>query len=471
MAANRENQGLQIALILFVIVTVALAVSCYFFYAKAQEKIQLAAAMQADKERAETTSLKAISQNNQLKKFMGYDEETDYETIAANFDKDMHAFPDGYEPETMDYRTLPQVLLDEIVKTDAARIAAEKRAQLAEAEKSQIRAQEQALVVKVRDDFANVVEENKGVRTRYVTDTTRVEEEKTRMASQLRAAQQEVTKLAEKSKDEVQQLQQELQKQSQIAESFKNQVKQQSTDTFARPQGEVTRVNKGANVVWINLGSGDGLNRQTSFSVHPAGTEDVGDSGGKASIEVTRILNDRLAEARIVNDEITNPIMVGDVIYSPAWEPGGETAFALAGFMDIDDDGNSDRNKVKSLILRSGGNIVAEVDDEGRRTGKIDINTRYLVVGDAPTEKSSKEAMASYSSIQKEASSLGIELISVDKFLNLMGYDRRAHSVRLDRAARSEDFKARPAGGVLKSSDGNVSDAFKKREPGGRSAY
>ena len=38
--AARENQGLQIALILFVMVTIGLAVSTFVFYKKSQEAIQ-----------------------------------------------------------------------------------------------------------------------------------------------------------------------------------------------------------------------------------------------------------------------------------------------------------------------------------------------------------------------------------------------------------------------------------------------
>ena len=38
--ASRESQGLQIALILFVMVTVVLAVTTYLYFRKAEEKIR-----------------------------------------------------------------------------------------------------------------------------------------------------------------------------------------------------------------------------------------------------------------------------------------------------------------------------------------------------------------------------------------------------------------------------------------------
>ena len=107
----------------------------------------------------------------------------------------------------------------------------------------------------------------------------------------------------------------------------------------------------------------------------------------KGSIEITRILGGHLAEARILDDELTNPIIPGDVIYSPVFQPGTAVRFALTGIMDIDGDGQSDHDLIRNLIRINGGVIDAEVDADGKRKGKISINTRYLIVGEEATDK------------------------------------------------------------------------------------
>src|SRR5206468_3589557 len=103
----------------------------------------------------------------------------------------------------------------------------------------------------------------------------------------------------------------------------------------------------------------------------------------------------------------SNPIMPGDQIFSPTWEPGRAEHFALTGFMDIDNDGGSDRQRIRDLIALNGGVIDAESDDEGKKTGSMSINTKYLVLGDPPkaSDLNEKESgrIDAYSSMLREA--------------------------------------------------------------------
>ena len=116
------------------------------------------------------------------------------------------------------------------------------------------------------------------------------------------------------------------------------------------PDGKIVTVNQRTRLVWINRGSADGLRRQTSFSVFDADDSNPLEATLKGKIEVVRMINDHMAEARIVEDDLSNPMMSGDPIFSPSWEPGRPEHFALAGFMDIDDDGQSDRQRIRDLI-------------------------------------------------------------------------------------------------------------------------
>ena len=141
---------------------------------------------------------------------------------------------------------------------------------------------------------------------------------------------------------------------------------------------------------------------------------------------------------------LSNPILSQDNIYSPVWDPGQKTHFALVGFMDIDKDGKSDRNLIRTLIARNGGVIDAEVLDDGSRDGKITINTRYLVQGEQANEKSKAEALRSYSQMIKEASDLGVETISVERLLSDMGWRGNERTVGSGTDPSGGEFKARP---------------------------
>ena len=51
----------------------------------------------------------------------------------------------------------------------------------------------------------------------------------------------------------------------------------------------------------------------------------------KGTIEVVRIIEAHLAEARIMDDDPSKPIMPGDQLFSAAWRPGHAEHFALVG--------------------------------------------------------------------------------------------------------------------------------------------
>lgn len=233
---------------------------------------------------------------------------------------------------------------------------------------------------------------------------------------------------------------------------------------FDQPDGRITWVNQRSRTVWINLGLADGLYRQTSFSVYDKADgsfargqkearqdDDERDSKqefdvknySKAEIEVTRIIDRNLAEARILQDDVSNPILPGDVIYTPAWVPGRTVKFALAGFMDYNGDGKSDREIIKNLITVSGGEIVAEVADDGNYIGAVSLDTRYLVLGSRPTEKGSDDAIRkNYGKIIGQADDYGIEPIEFKKFLGFMGFKAEAKTIPLG-GGSSEGFEPR----------------------------
>jgi len=238
------------------------------------------------------------------------------------------------------------------------------------------------------------------------------------------------------------------------------------------PDATIIWINQKQRLVWIDRGFDDGLGRQMSFAVYSqnqaslfnqkaqmrkegTGMEKVKKLSSKGRIEVVRITGPHQAECRILEDKTADPILPGDWIHSPAWSPGQRLHFALVGFMDIDGDQQSDRETIKHIITMNGGVIDTEITDAGERDeGKMSVNTRYVVTGDASEKGNLK--IKNLDAYQKTRTAFfndvdlyGVEKISVQQLLDMMGWKPEEKTIGL--------------GGVMDS-------GFSKRGPGAKGA-
>jgi hypothetical protein len=126
-----------------------------------------------------------------------------------------------------------------------------------------------------------------------------------------------------------------------------------------------------------------------------------------------------------VEDSNTNPIMADDLIASRLWNPGTSLHYALVGRMDINGDGRDDRAQVRSLLQQFGGVIDAEDNPNGSVTGDVNIHTRYLVVGERPTESADARQLKAFSQLIDAATRNNVEQISIDKLVDAMGLGSR----------------------------------------------
>ena len=204
----------------------------------------------------------------------------------------------------------------------------------------------------------------------------------------------------------------------------------------------IRRVDQVARTVWINLGSKDGLRPRTTFSVYLKNNSGIGrpsPTGGRAedikgAIEVTRIIDGSLAEARILSDDSSNPISPGDPIYSPLWGRGRREQFAFVGMIDMDGDKSfvGDRERLHEVVAAHGAEIGAEVQDDGELVGgAVDDQLRFLVIGSIPdpsqeaddSRKSQLKAMANHrKEMIDEAHQHGVKVINLNQFLDYVGY-------------------------------------------------
>ena len=111
--------------------------------------------------------------------------------------------------------------------------------------------------------------------------------------------------------------------------------------------------------------------------------------------------------------------------------------------IDIDGDTRSDMQLARELIELNGGVVDAYVTDDDSFEGKISANTRYLVLGDLPESATRAKLRDTWNAMYGEATSLGVETISLSEFLNQMGYKPQDRSVQLGSRASARDFPAR----------------------------
>lgn len=474
--ARAESQGLQVVLIVFVILTIILSVTTFVFFKNGEEAV---ARSEADRKAAnDASAARSAAENNVewLKQKIGLEHDAAKaagSTLPATgiqkvIDEDMKNVLANFPRARQTYRDAISALLEGFAAVHAQ--AEENRAQLTVLkDKVELIQRQKEKTHRVELARAADAQKQLNVRTAEFSkkdrQSTKEKEVLTKAKNELAADLEEVEKAKEKA---VRERDKEIASDEQIIRALSGINDQLRAETFEVANGEIVWVNQSGGTAWINLGKADSLPQQINFSVWGHDENDVARGRSKAKIEVVKVLDEHLAEARIVDDLLADPILRGDKIFTPLWSPGRQVRFALAGFMDINGDGESDRKTIKDLIALSGGLLDAELEgakitDGKGGQGRLTIDTRYLVLGKEPKEQNVK-----WSDLLKEADRLGVKKISLEKFLDLVGFKQEAKAVRFGRYADPIDFKVSISGGERRQSAGVSSSLFPKRGPKSR---
>jgi hypothetical protein len=445
----RENQGLQIALIIFVMLTIVLAVTTFLFYRKSDDALK--AAKDADTKWAEKNTALELAQAEcgDLKRLMGFAATMSLDDVKTQFKKDMDTYvPEKAYPDDARFYSLALPKLADVIKAKISDL--ESRDKDLQKLKDTIAARESGRVAqddRFKTTMTKAGQDVAALAAAADAERKRITQDQESLARQLDKVRKESKVTVDKAEARIQEAGVRMQMLSKLNEEKSTKIEKISRETMDIPNGEIRWVNQHNGTVWINLGQADGLERQVTFSVYSGDATDLGKAVKKASIEVTKILGDHIAEARVMDDKIANPIMMGDKIYTPLWTTGERTHFALAGFMDLDGDGRNQIATVRNLITMNGGVVDAEMDEKGKRTGEMNIHTRYLVMGDEPGTKGQQEAISSYSNMVREADRLGIRKLSLSDLKQKMGYKKDATVQRFGTASSAGDSRSKPAGG------------------------
>lgn len=465
--ATRENQGLQATIIVLVILVIGLGVG--LLLVNNAKKTAIARAADADRRSSEAQGALATAQEeaNNYKEWMGFQTSDAKPAIEPLFAEDQNRYMANIEEESRNYRGAISMIYEEREKLAASESKAKSDVKEMQDRLLAIEAQKEAQVKEAQAALDTAKKDAAAEKLKFQQFRDSMQAEKDQLAkdmAELRTTHDEaVAKLTAEKKT----LDDNIFKMDRVIDKLRE--GQPDVDQFAQPaDGRINWVNQKYGKVWINLGSADGLRPQVTFSVAAEGDADAEAAEKKGAIEVVRITAPHMAEARITSDDATNPLMPGDRIYSQVWDRGRQVGFAIAGFVDLDNDKQSDLQRLKNIITASNGRIDAAPDDKGVKQGELTVGTRYLVLGEYPSGTSPQDQalLATWTELGNEAERMGVETIAVDEFIKLMGWQLDNRSVALDAGSRAEDFPAQPLGQEMPRKTRQPEGVFKKRLPG-----
>ncbi|MHB9068628.1 MAG: BRCT domain-containing protein [Pirellulaceae bacterium] len=495
--ASRENQGLHIALILLIMLTVGLCVVSYVFYSKAERRRVEAEDATNRSAQARDDLAKAnfkvqtltymINGGNKTWTQMEADlanipggeaNDPTMDSIRKNFQDNMRLYgaPDQEYESARNYESLPAFLLSRIRDlnqqlTDLRRSENDLTAQKAQLEQA---AAERS---KKFEDAANQArQELEAERAKFVQDLAEVRKQMEDIAGQVAAKDAKVAELTVQLDDQRTAMEKRIEDLGKVILDQKTELRDTRTTSFESPDAIVTTVNQKEGILYINVGSADGLRLQQTFSVYDKGTTGVMDAVPKGRVEVGQVLGAHVAMCRILEDKVSNIIVPGDLLVTPAWDPGRRIHFAITGFVDVDGDNRDDRELLERLIRLNGG----EIDDE------VSVQTRYLIQGEdkgtGDQGAATDAERADFNAKITAATEIGVDRLSVDKLLSLMGWRAEVRSVTVGSGTPETitDQPAEAAAGEAAAGEGAAGEgaaegaadegipAFRKRTPPAR---
>jgi hypothetical protein len=437
----RQDQTLQIALIVFIFLFLVCAVVAYLGWRGYSDEFQRSAGLQTQLQEKNALNEAQRATIEERQQQMGFGPNENPDDLKKGFENDMTTYGSGIDEASRSYRKVLEAVAAEGINS------AKREAKLKldvktlndtlaaiEATKNKQIDEFKAASEKAKEDAANQ-------KNQFDKDRVALEASQKQLQKSLDDQTAKYTKDIEDRDKNIKDLTARVEK---YAHANKVLIEERKSEpgSFEVADGRISSVNQNG-IVWVNLGSADSLRRQVTFSVFDADLHDAAKAVKKGSIEITQIMGEHMAEARITDDDPKNPIITGDQIYSQIWHRGRKLRFALTGFIDLDGDGQSDMELARKLIALNDGVVDAYVNDAGKMEGTITANTRYLVLGDLPDSPTQGELQKTWHAMTGEASSMGVKTITIDDFMTQMGYKPQEKTLHLGRGAAAREFPPR----------------------------
>jgi hypothetical protein len=464
---------MHIALITFIIMTILFAVFTFLFYRQASHNGQRADTAETNLDAARQATNDSLNSVNYIKAMLGAGESTFDQleatgfagteengllALKSQFDLDMQEFGEGLPEGDRNYPSICKNLIVKIKNANIQQIASANEAQRILKEKDDEIAKQLVITGSAEQARQTAADDLVGERTKFEGDRKNLTNQIGVKDGSIRTLQGELATTQQTAAEREDELKQDLEGVETVLKTVSKKLTDITRPNFEVPDGRIVSVSQRTGRAWINLGSADGLRRQVTFSVYPAGTIGVGDDveqKSKGGIIVTEVLDEHLAEVRMIDPILNDPILSDDIFYSPIFQPGRKIHVALSGLIDLNNDGRSDHNLVKNLIEVSGGVVDAELLDDGTLIGSINNSTRFLVIGDEPNGKDT-DYVVKFSELDSDADRNGAVKIKVDDLLNFMGWKAEVRIVSLGKGASESGDSAGVLNTPARGDDGGA---------------
>jgi hypothetical protein len=457
MASSSKPTGVHYALVFFVLLSIVSGLGWLLAYKGSNSIGELRTQnekLKKDASSADAGLRKSLDQIALIKKLLGsgFDEvgEDTQNAVSVAGDMALHIKNYGQGVASQTYN-------DTVVKLfEALRNASQQRDKLQEQLAVEVAQFEQLKSELNAQLAAEKTSRETADKSKIDADNTHQEELAKREAdiSELKKAiastQQEFDEYKEAMEKQAKQLEQRVQGLVGINNKLTRELEEKTRSIIDRADGAIAWVDPSSRKIWVNLGEADRLRPRTTFSVYrkdhggvgraskqgAAGPEDI-----KGSIEITRVVDAHLSEARVLEEDLYNPMAKGDPIYSPLWNPGAGEAFSVVGILDLDGDGKSDREMFREIVATANAEIDNEVDDEGNLLvngavaeeprPKITERTKFLVKGKMPDlaasadpeeQKVIQKVLDLQRELENQARERGVRIVSLSDFLAFIGY-------------------------------------------------
>jgi hypothetical protein len=482
-AASNKPTAVHYWLIVFVVISVVLGGTTYSFYRNYADSAIAEKKAKAESETANTALRKSLDDLDTLKKTLGKGQDAvadptnpdNANTVVGDLRRDMNE--QGRTEAESTYagtirklrQALDTALADLKSKTD----------QQASTEQQMLGLQSRYQTIS--DDHQKAKEAAEADHRKTIAERDEKLNAKDTEIADLRGrvnqAQVELEQEKEARSKERKQLQDENLRLTAINDKLREELDEVKKESFEVADGYIARVENAAKLVWVNLGDSDFLKPRMTFSVYGKDTPGVGRTSAdiKGKVEVTRILDAHLSEAKMIEEDPFRPMAPGDIVYTPLWSPGRAEKFAVVGKLDLDGDGVSDRDLFRAEMAVRGAEIADEVDDDGNRpTPAINESIKYLILGQIPDlanianeeERAKAQQISEHlKDMRQEARLHGIRIVPLNDFLAYIGYKPKQRLFRPGQA-RPYNLKSgaaspsvnQPLGDI--SSSGQVSGSY-----------
>jgi hypothetical protein len=464
--ASSENQGLQIALIIFVMLTILLSVTTFMFFREYEEAATKSRTDAENASKKDQLAREAIAERDKLKQFIGLSDAATMQDVQTTFEEDMKKFANTAPAENKFYRPALEFTATTLEAKTVELIAARETIQQEKDAREKVEKAKQEQVAAAEENARKAEADLAAAKKAFEDERKKMKDDMADLAAQLKEKNDAMTELADTKKKEIDDLTSEKNKFALTNDFLREKIEDLDPSTGIEvPDGEIVWVDQRSRTAYVNVGSADGLRRQVLFSV-VAGDEQVGrDQKTKGRLEVMEILGPHFAECRITADRIVDPLVAGDKIYTPLWQPGRTEGFGIIGFIDIDNDGVDDRALIRDLIRLNGGRIDAEDTEDGKQVGDVNLTTRYLIQGNPPEDSVASKA---YTKLQRDAEHMGVRLINVNDFLDQVGWKDLKQTILFGRRGNVNQVPPEQPDGGRQPATGAVAGAYKVRRPPGK---